>query len=260
MREGRHGQRNQLSSQESLRTTTTGSSDPSTRVGAATLDSEMDAIMGLMSSEASREPNPSVSVAQTVQGQPRAASPAQTSMSNPPSQNLSGVSTSTSMIIPLNARSEQLLAPLRFGEAPSIQPSIHATPQSPLCQNCNSALRAVECTNFHCGRCCQRVGALNCLRHNRTQITASGALIIQDISSDRDHDSSDENGLNANQPTNEDEEDIYDLRPDPQLPEFVNTRAQNQTGSTSRPTLSGSGLFEFPQLSSSPPSPSSQSM
>eukprot|EP01033_Poteriospumella_lacustris_P003495 gene3495-2582_t len=83
-------------------------------------------------------------------------------------------------VIPMNARSEELLRPLRSGDAPAIQPSLHSVPQSPLCQHCGVALRAIECTNFHCGRCCQRVGALNCLRHHVTQVTPAGALVLTD--------------------------------------------------------------------------------
>lgn len=161
-------------------------------------------------------------------------------------------------VIPLNPRTEELFRQFRSGDpAPAIQPSLHNLPQSPLCQHCGVALRAVECTNFHCGRCCQRVGALNCLRHHRTRVTASGVIVLEnpDVEDARPLNGSviasddDRNGEDVT----ENEEDIYDLRPDPELlalPSRVPTSALSTASSAPRPNNeSTEELFEFPPLS-----------
>jgi hypothetical protein len=162
-------------------------------------------------------------------------------------------------VIPMNARSEELLRPLRSGDAPAIQPSLHSVPQSPLCQHCGVALRAIECTNFHCGRCCQRVGALNCLRHHVTQVTPAGALVLTDdapVTPPGEVRSVDEN---ADESNDESAEDIYDLRPDPELASMApRTAAMQEPASslevstaTAAPAAAVDGeYFQFPSLDS----------
>lgn len=153
--------------------------------------------------------------------------------SGPASNSNVNTVTTTTTIIPRTSRAEELLGPvLRAEPAPPLPSSAGEEEDALLCTHCNSQLRAVECTNFLCGRCCHRSGALNCLRHHHASFTVSGALVLQ--SSTTNHDEDDADAADVGQrdrdgSEEEEEEDIYDLRRDAATTQLLNMLPSSNT-------------------------------